>query len=116
MTTLAELAAQSCQPLRSVSSCMDLTTARVHLSVLPGWELIEDGAAIARTFRFPDYYRTVAFVNAMAYIAHREGHHPDLGVHYDRCVVRYSSHDVSGLSLNDFICAAKVSLLAGDVA
>ena len=82
----------------------------------PGWDLIEDGAAIARTFRFADYYRTLAFVNALAFIAHREDHHPDLSVHYDRCVVRYSTHDVGGLSDNDFICAAKASCLADDAA
>jgi 4a-hydroxytetrahydrobiopterin dehydratase len=50
----------------------------------------------------------MAFVNAVASIAHREDHHPDLEVHYDRCVVSYSTHDVGGLSLNDFICAVKV--------
>jgi len=55
----------------------------------------------------------MAFVNALAFMAHREDHHPDLGVHYDRCVVRYSTHDVGGLSENDFICAAKADALIG---
>ena len=54
----------------------------------------------------------MAFVNALAYMAHREDHHPDLGVHYNRCVVRYSTHDVGGLSENDFICAAKAEELS----
>jgi len=54
----------------------------------------------------------MAFVNALAYVAHAEDHHPDLGVHYDRAVVRYSTHDVGGLSENDFICAAKADALA----
>lgn len=81
------------------------------LPQVPGWELAEAGMAITRTFRFADYYRTLAFVNALAWIAHREDHHPDLGVHYDRVVVRYSTHDVGGLSENDFICAAKVAQL-----
>ncbi|HET9048201.1 MAG TPA: 4a-hydroxytetrahydrobiopterin dehydratase [Chiayiivirga sp.] len=114
MTTLAALAARSCRPLNRGTEAFAPDAARALLALLPGWELVENGAAIARTFRFPDYYRTLAFVNAMAFIAHREDHHPDLGVHYDRCVVRYSSHDVGGLSDNDFICAAKVSLLTGD--
>jgi 4a-hydroxytetrahydrobiopterin dehydratase len=73
---------------------------------------VESGQAIRKTFRFADYYRTLAFVNALAFVAHREDHHPDLGVHYDRCVVRYSTHDVGGLSENDFVCAAKAELLA----
>jgi 4a-hydroxytetrahydrobiopterin dehydratase len=92
-----------------------LTEARVRelLPEVPGWELAEDGHALVRTYRFDDYYRTMAFVNALAFMAHREDHHPDLGVHYDRCVVRYSTHDVGGLSENDFICAAKADALIG---
>lgn len=91
-----------------------LTEARVRelLPEVPGWELVENGHALSRTFRFEDYYRTMAFVNALAFMAHREDHHPDLGVHYDRCTVRYSTHDVDGLSENDFICAAKAESLA----
>lgn len=90
-----------------------LTEARVRelLPEVPGWELAEEGRALVRTFRFNDYYRTMAFVNALAFVAHGEDHHPDLGVHYDRCVVRYSTHDVGGLSENDFICAAKADKL-----
>ena len=85
--------------------------ARELLSQVDGWELVEDGKAVSRTFRFDDYHRTMAFVNALAFIAHREDHHPDLSVHYDRVVVRYSTHDVGGLSENDFICAAKADQL-----
>ena len=90
-----------------------LTQARVRelLPDVPGWELVEDGHALSKTFKFKDYYRTMAFVNALAFIANREDHHPDLSVHYDRCVVRFSTHDVGGLSENDFICAAKVEAL-----
>ena len=58
-----------------------------------------------------EYYRTLSFVNALAHFANREDHHPDLSVHYDRCVVRFSTHDVGGLSENDFICAAKADAL-----
>lgn len=82
------------------------------LPQVPGWELAEEGQALTKTFKFEDYYATLAFVNALAFVAHREDHHPDLGVHYDRCVVRYSTHDVGGLSENDFICAAKAEALA----
>ena len=83
------------------------------LPQVPGWELVEDGHALSRTFAFPDYYRTMSFVNALAHVANAENHHPDLSVHYDRCVVRWSTHDVGGLSENDFICAAKADALAG---
>jgi 4a-hydroxytetrahydrobiopterin dehydratase len=77
------------------------------------WALRPSGAEIARTFHFKDYYQTMAFVNALAWMAHHENHHPDLEVSYNQCVVRYSTHAVGGLTENDFICAAKVdSLLA----
>ena len=114
MSTLDTLAARACRPLRGAEHRIPVDAARAHLAGLPGWELVEDGAAIRRSFEFPDYYRTMAFVNALAFIAHREDHHPDLGVHYNRCVVRYSTHDVGGLSDNDFTCAAKASLLIAD--
>ena len=83
------------------------------LTRIEGWRLAGDGAdvAIEKTFRFSNYFETIAFVNALAWVAHREDHHPDLGVHYDRAVVRFSTHDVGGLSENDFICAAKASAL-----
>jgi 4a-hydroxytetrahydrobiopterin dehydratase len=113
MTSLDQLAAQSCQPRRGAEHRLHRPQVQERLASLPGWELAEDGAAIRKTYRFEDYYRTLAFVNALAFVAHREDHHPDLSVHYDRCVVRYSTHDVGGLSENDFVCAAKAERLAG---
>lgn len=112
MTDLIPLAQAHCSP-RSGSEHR-LTQARVRelLPDLPGWELVEDGKALRRSFKFDDYYRTMSFVNALAHMANREDHHPDLSVHYDRCVVRYSTHDVGGLSENDFICAARADDLA----
>jgi 4a-hydroxytetrahydrobiopterin dehydratase len=89
------------------------TEVVTRLSALPGWTLAGDGAdvAIERTFRFADYHETMAFVNAVAFIAHTLDHHPDLSVHYNRCVVRWSTHDVKGLSATDFECAARVDAL-----
>ena len=114
MNDLIPLARAHCIPRRG--SEHKLTQARIRelLPDIPGWELAEDGHALVKTFRFDDYYRTMAFVNALAFVANREDHHPDLSVHYDRCVVRYSTHDVGGLSENDFICAAKADILAGE--
>ncbi|MGY4516412.1 4a-hydroxytetrahydrobiopterin dehydratase [Lysobacter sp. HA18] len=109
----SNLAQQRCTPRRGAEHRIDETRAAEFLRELPDWSVVEDGQAITRTFRFADYYRTLAFVNALAYIAHEQDHHPDLGVHYDRCVVRYSTHDVGGLSDNDFICAAKADALVG---
>jgi 4a-hydroxytetrahydrobiopterin dehydratase len=69
------------------------------------------GQAIRREFRFKNFYETMAFVNAVAWISHREDHHPDLELGYNRCVVHYSTHAIGGLSENDFICAARVDAL-----
>lgn len=80
------------------------------LEQLGAWERTDEGA-IARTFHFKDFYETIAFVNALAWIANREDHHPDLEVGYNRCLVRFSTHSVQGLSRNDFICAARVDAL-----
>ncbi len=112
MPDLPPLALAHCTPRKG--SEHQLTPARIQelLPQVPDWEVLEDGHALGRTFTFKDYYHTMSFVNALAHVANREDHHPDLGVHYDRCVVRYSTHDVGGLSENDFICAAKADLLA----
>jgi 4a-hydroxytetrahydrobiopterin dehydratase len=83
------------------------------LALTPGWAL-EDGKLV-RNFDFSNYYRTMAFVNALAFQSHAEDHHPELIVTYKNCIVRYHTHSVNqgqgGLSDNDFICAAKASLL-----
>ena len=84
-----------------------------RLADLPGWKLNGDGAdvAIEKTFSFADYYETISFVNALAFVANTLDHHPDLSVHYNRCVVRYSTHDAKGLTERDFHCAARVDAL-----
>lgn len=111
MNDLVPLARAHCIARRGVEHRLGGARIRELLPQVPGWTLAEDGHALTRTFSFDDYHRTLAFVNALAFIAHREDHHPDLGVHYDRCVVRWSTHDVGGLSENDFICAAKADAL-----
>jgi 4a-hydroxytetrahydrobiopterin dehydratase len=84
-----------------------------RLAALDGWQLTGDGAdvAIEKSYGFGNYYQTIAFVNAVAFIANAQDHHPDLSVHYNRCVVRFSTHDVKGLSETDFTCAAQVDAL-----
>lgn len=111
MSELAALTQAHCIPRSGSEHRLPTSRVQALLAELPHWELVEDGQAIRRSFTFKDYYRTMAFVNALAHIAHREDHHPDLGVHYDRAIVRFSTHDVGGLSENDFICAAKAEQL-----
>jgi 4a-hydroxytetrahydrobiopterin dehydratase len=89
------------------------TEVVTQLAQLQGWTLAGDGTAVAieKTFAFANYYDTMAFVNAVAFIAHVQDHHPDLTVNFKRCVVRFNTHDVSGLSITDFECAAQVDAL-----
>ena len=107
MKSVEQLLSSHCREMKG--SAMRDSDVREQLSVLEQW--VVDGGALTKTFHFKNYYETLAFVNALAYIAHREDHHPDLHVGYNRCIVRYNTHSVNGISENDFICAAKVDAL-----
>ena len=80
-----------------------------RLVAAPGWALVD--GAIEKRYDFADYHHTMAFVNAVAWIAHAEDHHPDINFGYNRCTLRFNTHSVGGISINDFICAAKVDAL-----
>ena len=97
------------QPRRALSPTEVLTA----LARLEGWTLDGTGAdvAICKTFRFVNYFETMAFVNAVAFVAHAQDHHPDLAVSYGHCTVRFNTHDVGGLSATDFDCAARVEAI-----
>lgn len=84
-----------------------------RLARLDGWKLDGDGEniAIEKTYSFANYYETISFVNALAFIANAQDHHPDLSVHYNRCVVRFNTHDVNGISETDIECAAQADAL-----
>ena len=111
MPSLVELCSAHCRPLRGTEHLLTAVERESAMRALPDWKVIEDDRAIQRRVDFPGYYQTMAFVNALAFIAHAEDHHPDLSVHYGHVLIRYSTHDVGGLSRNDVICAAKVELL-----
>ncbi len=98
-----------CVPCEGGVAPLDAERVGLLLRSLPQWEAA--GEAIRREFRFKNFYETMAFVNAVAWISHREDHHPELELGYNRCVVHYSTHAIGGLSENDFICAARVDAL-----
>jgi 4a-hydroxytetrahydrobiopterin dehydratase len=82
-----------------------------QLSEIPGWS--HQNKALERCFAFRDFYDTMAFVNALAWLIHREDHHPDVNMSYNRCTIRWNTHSVDGISENDFICAAKTDAVFG---
>jgi 4a-hydroxytetrahydrobiopterin dehydratase len=100
----------STAPRRTALSPTQLVSA---LAQMDGWRLAGSGAqtAIEKEFRFANYFETMAFVNAVAFIAHVADHHPDLQVAYSRCVVRLSTHDAHGVSQSDFECAGRIDAL-----
>jgi 4a-hydroxytetrahydrobiopterin dehydratase len=105
-----DLLAQRCAPQTAALAADAVASG---LGVLKDWR--EQDGSIVRQFQFKNYYRTLAFVNAVAWVAHTEDHHPEMTVNYNNCTVRYNTHSVNdgrgGLSINDFICAAKVDAL-----
>lgn len=108
---MSELTQKSCKVCEGGTVPLDTRQANELLKQVPAWRLNGPGTEIARTYEFKNYYQTMAFVNAAAWVAHREDHHPELEVGYKRCTVRYSTHAIGGLSENDFICAAKTDAL-----
>lgn len=108
LRSVEQLLAARCRALEGEAAMTDDQVA-AQLAALPDWRHAD--GALCRFYRFADYYETIAFVNALAYMVHREDHHPDLAVGYNRCEVRFNTHSVGGISENDFICAAKADAI-----
>lgn len=100
-----------CRPLPAGSPALDAEAARHLLGEVPGWAIGDTDRTLVRSFAFDDFHRTMGFVNAVAFVANQQDHHPDMEVHYGRCVITFSTHSVGGLSENDFICAARINAL-----
>jgi len=101
-------------PIHANRKALSATEIVTQLSKLNGeqalgWRLID--GALEKTYAFKNYHQTIGFVNALAFIANAEDHHPDLAVGYSKCTVRFNTHDVDGISVSDFFCASKVDAL-----
>ncbi len=108
---MTDLASRKCQPIAKGTPPLAQEQATELLREMPDWKLSNSASAITREFRFKNFHQTMAFVNAVAWIAHQTDHHPDLEVGYNRCTVTFSTHSIGGLSDNDFICAARINSL-----
>ena len=105
-----DLARKKCKPCEGGVAPLTADQVRPLLKGLDGWTVQGDGM-LAKTYQFKNYFETMAFVNAAAWVSHREDHHPDMRVGYGQCRVAYVTHAINGLSDNDFICAAKLDAL-----
>jgi len=110
MINVCDLTTRKCQPCEGGIPPLKREEAENLLKRLEqSWQLADN--KISRIFSFENYYQTMAFVNAVAWISHREDHHPDITVGYNRCDIVCMTHAIDGLSENDFICAAKIDKL-----
>jgi 4a-hydroxytetrahydrobiopterin dehydratase len=114
MNTVCDLTDRKCVPCEGGVPTLTREEAEALLPQVPGWELSDDSKSVRRRFQFKGFYSTMAFVNAMAWVANREDHHPDFTTGYNYCEVTFTTHAIDGLSDNDFICAAKVNALLED--
>ena len=106
---MTALTAQKCKPCEGGVDPLKPAEVETLLKQLKGWTCVD--GAIAKSYSFRNYHETMAFVNAAAWISHREDHHPDIALGYNSCRVAYITHAIGGLSENDFICAAKIDAL-----
>ena len=106
---MSDLSTRKCKPCEGGVDPLTPAEAGNLLGLVEGWSLGE--GCITKTYTFKNHYQTLAFVNAAAWISHREDHHPDMSVGYNSCTVVYTTHAINGLSQNDFICAAKLDRL-----
>ncbi|MCC2666582.1 MAG: putative pterin-4-alpha-carbinolamine dehydratase [Gammaproteobacteria bacterium] len=109
---MTELKNKRCLPCESGIKPLERKDMNQWLSQLSQWTLNSEATELNRRFTFKNFYHTMAFVNAIAWIAHQENHHPDMEIGYNYCFIKYSTHVIGGLSENDFICAAKVDRLS----
>lgn len=105
-TAFTSLETKHCKPCEGGVPPLSSEKITELLKQIEGWDLFD--RLIGKVYNFKNYYETMAFVNAVAWISHREDHHPDMIVSYNKCRVEYSTHAIGGLSENDFICAAKI--------
>jgi 4a-hydroxytetrahydrobiopterin dehydratase len=108
---MSDLSSKRCLPCEAGIKPLQSSEVDHLLLGLPGWSVNADYTEIHREFSFKNFSLTMAFVNAVAWIAHQENHHPDMTVRYNCCTIRYTTHAIQGLSENDFICAGKAGAL-----
>lgn len=109
MSSVCDLSSRQCVPCEGGVAPMNRAEAKAMMKGLEGWQISEDGKMISRRFEFRGFFRTMSFINAMAWVVNEQGHHPDFSAGYNYCEVGFSTHAADGLTENDFICASRVN-------
>ena len=108
----SDLSAKHCVPCEGGTQPMAPAVAARYMDAVPGWKLVEgEPAKLTRSLKFKDFAQAMAFVNEIATIAESEGHHPDICISWNRVRLELVTHAIGGLSMNDFIMAAKINEL-----
>lgn len=112
MSEVCNLSDKSCAPCQGIGEAMELSVAQGMMEQLSeGWELSQDGKSLTREFTFKGFAKAVYLANLAAFLADQQGHHPDVSFGWGYCRILFTSHELGGLSENDFICAAKLDQL-----
>lgn len=107
-----DLLTLSCKHYSNEDTKLTETEITNFLTKVTGWQLSQaDTTLITKDFKFKNYHQTIEFINAVAWIVHQQNHHPEITITYNTCHIEFSTHSIKGLSLNDFICAAKINTL-----
>ena len=109
---MTQLSTKRCTSCEGIGRALELGQIEPLMAQLAdGWSLSADQRHLKKSLTFENFYQTMAFVNAVAWVANQENHHPDLEIGYNYCHISLMTHALQGLSLNDFICAAKFDQL-----
>ena len=108
---MEKLLEKRCKPCEGGVDPLSRDRVNRYLEQAPGWHLSSDQKSIERKFEFKGFFRTMSFINALAWIANQQDHHPDFSAGYNYCLVKFTTHAIDGLSENDFICASRVNAL-----
>lgn len=112
----AQLSSKTCTPCRGGVPPLSLAEVKAYAQQAPGWEIVDDGHRIERSFKFRNFREALDFVTKVGELAEREGHHPDIGFGWGWAKVSWQTKKIKGLHENDFIMAAKTNELAADPA
>jgi len=105
-----KLIEQKCKPIQPNTPPLGSKEAESLVLEIPSWTLGEK--EIRREFRFRDFREAMRFTNDVAAIVNEQDHHPDILISYNKVKLTFSTHKINGLSMNDFIMAAKIDLLS----
>ena len=103
-----ELSNLKCQPCSGKTQKLNDDEILLNLDKINEWNINDDKEMIFKKFKFKNFKKAILFTNLVADLAENENHHPDISFGWGYCLIMMHTHAIKGLSLNDFILAAKI--------